>query len=288
MTEVQGNTPPRWLGQSSWVLCSAVVGGWRQNIDKLTQIAGMLSGLVRPAVCQERLQRLADRGHCDIVPSMSQLWVAGRHQLSFSLGTDTRAFYDAQGIPWIFHNLRRLVAYPTTMMDPIGLLSPRDTIIQHILQTFHRHATYDLVLLLAHERGLEELQAQLDQLAEGTHLHQRALDTLVEDGSYHDRLRRDVPEFASHHHVPARPIPPGLSDDPLLMLAMDQFKDLRGYTNYAARLDVGPADVARALVRLAFNETVGSVVGWKLGPKTLSVEGCDPELVAHYLPEWSA
>ena len=284
MTEVQGNTPPRWLGRPWWSLCLDVVGGWRQNVDKLSQLVRLLATLFRPSLSLSRLRRLADQGHCEAIPTMSQLWVAARHQLSFSLGADTRAFYKAQGIPWTFHNLRRLVAYPTTMMDPIGLLSPRDTIIQHVLQTFHRHATYDLVLLLAHEGGVEAMQAQLDQLARGTHLHQRSLDALVEDGSYHDRLRRDVPEFAANPHVPARPIPPGLSDDALLMLAMDQFKDLRGYTNYAARLTVGPLDVARELVRLAFNETIGGVVGFTLGPKTLVVEACDPAFVALHAP----
>jgi len=283
MTEVQGNTPPRWLGQPWWRLCGAVVGGWTQNVDKLRELVALLSTLFVPSRSLDRLRRLADQGHCEAIPTMSQLWVAARHQLSFSLGADTRAFYAAQGIPWTFHNLRRFVAYPTTMMDPIGLLSPRETIIQHVLQTFHRHATYDLVLLMAHEGGLESMQAQLDQLAEGTHLHQRSLDALVEDGSYHARLRRDVPEFAANPHLPPRPIPTGLSDDPLLMLAMDQFKDLRGYTNYASRLKVGPLDVARELVRLAFNETVGGALGWMLGPKTLVVGACEPELVAMHL-----
>lgn len=283
MTEVQGNTPPTWQGRPWWDLWGAALGGWRQNVHKLGQMVGLLSTVVRPRVSLSRLQVLAEKGHCDVIPTMSQLWVAARHQLSFSLGADTKAMYAAQGIPWTSHNLRRLLAYPTTMMDPIGLLSPKDTIIHHVLQTFHRHATYDLVLLRAHDGGVEELQAQLDQLAAGTHLHQSSLDALVEDGSYHDRLRRDVPEFAADPHVPARPIPEGLSDDPLLMLAMDQFKDLRGYTNYASRLDVGPADVAVELVRLAVNETIGGAFGVLLGPATLVVSACEPELVERHL-----
>ena len=105
---------------------------------------------------------------------MSQLLVASRDQLSFSLGADTKEFYKSQGVPWVFHNVRRFIAYPTTMMDPVGLFSSRDTIIQHVLQTFHRHATYDL-LLRSHEDGLAEMQEQLKQLAEGAHLHQRSL-----------------------------------------------------------------------------------------------------------------
>ena len=283
MTQVQGNTPPPWQGRPGWDLCLSVVGGWRQNIDKMRQVVGLLGALVRPSVPVQRLEVLARLGHCEAIPTLSQLWVAARHQLSFSLGADTKAFYTAQGIPWTFHNLRRFVAYPTTMMDPLGLLSPADTIIQHVLQTFHRHATYDLVLLRAHEGGLASMQRQLDELATGTHLHQRSLDALVEDGSYHDRLRQDLPEFVANPMVAPRPIPPGLSSDPLLMLAMDQFKDIRGYTNYAARLPVGPLDVVVELLRLAVNETIGGAIGLVLGPKTLAVGCCDPELVARHL-----
>ena len=61
-------------------------------------------------------------------------------------------FYRSQGIPWIFHNLRRFLAGPATMLDPVGLFSPRDTIVHHVLQTFHRHPVYDLALL-ARARG---------------------------------------------------------------------------------------------------------------------------------------
>lgn len=285
MNEIQGNTPPTWQGRSTLSLCLAVVGGWRQNLDKVGQLVGMLSSFLRPRVVGARLQRLVDLGHCTERPTLAQLLVASRHQLSFSLGADTKAFYAAQQIPWTLHNVRRFVAYPTTMMDPVGLFSPRDTIIHHVLQTFHRHATYDLVLLRSHEGGLDEFQRQLDALADGSHLHQHSLDSLVEDGSYHDRLRRDVPEFAANPFVQARPIPPGLVDDPYLMLAMEQFKDIRGYTDYASRLDVGLFDVLREVGLLAFNETVGELWKVTLGPKTLCVDACDPKFVERHLPD---
>ena len=127
------------------------------------------------------------------------------------------------------------------------------------------------------------MRLQLEQLALGTHTHQRSLLSLVEDGSYHDRLRRDVPEFIANPHVQPRAIPDGLVDDPLLMLAMDQFKDVRGYTNYASRLSVGPLQVLAELVYLAVNETVGEVLPVQLGPQTLVVAACEPELVDTHL-----
>ena len=107
---------------------------------------------------------------------------------------------------------------------------------------------------------------------------------LVEDGSYHERLRRDVREFVADPHVEARPIPQGLVPDPLLMLAMDQFKDVRGYTAYASRLDVGWGEVVRTFVHLAFNETVGGALGVTIGRKTLVVEACDAAFRERHLP----
>ena len=283
MNQVQHNTPPPWQGRSRWALSMDVIGGWRQNRDKIADVFRMLGAMARPSVVHSRLARLRSLGHCEASPTLSQLLVAARDQLSFSLGADTKEFYRAQGIPWAFHNIRRFFAYPTTMMDPVGLFSSRHAIIQHILQTFHRHATYDLVLLRGDAQGLADIDAQLEQLAQGTHLHQRSLDSLVEDGSYHDRLRRDVREFINNPLVPSREIPTGLVADPYLMLAMDQFKDLRGYTNYAARLKVGPADVVRVFAQVAVNETIGESLGWQIGPKTVNVAACDPELVERHL-----
>ncbi len=283
MNERQGNTPPTWMGRSRWSLVLDVIGGWRQNRDKIAEIWRMLSAMVRPSRVRMRLERLQTLGHCEAIPTMPQLLVASRDQLSFSLGADTKEFYRSQGIPWTFHNLRRFFAYPTTMMDPMGLFSSRDTIIQHVLQTFHRHATYDLVLLCGHERGLEEMQSQLDQLTAGTHLHQRSLDSLIEDGSYHDRLRRDVSEFIDNPFIKPRALPEDLVADTHLMLAMDQFKDVRGYTSYAARLQVGPADVVLAFAQVAFNETIGEAINFKIGPASQQVAACDPQLVRKHL-----
>ena len=283
MNKIQGNTPPKWKGRATWLLWMDVIIGWKQNCHKILEIGRMLVAMVRPSLVRARLERLQHLGHCEKLPTMPQLLVASKDQLSFSLGADTKEFYKAQDIPWGSHNFRRFLAYPTTMMDPVGLFSSRDTIIQHVLQTFHRHATYDMVLLNGHERGLEEMQKQLRQATNGTHLHQRSLDSLVEDGSYHERLHRDVAEFIENPLVEPRPIPEGLSPDPHLMLAMDQFKDVRGYTNYASRLPVGVIDVLKALVWVAFNETIGESMGIKIGPKTLVIEACDPDKVARHL-----
>ena len=128
------------------------------------------------------------------------------------------------------------------------------------------------------------MQRQLDELAVGAHLHQRSLESLVEDGSYHDRLRRDVPEFLENPYVEPRPIPMGLSEDPMLMVAMDQFKDVAGYVRYASRLQVSWYSTIASFLALAVNETVGEAFGVRVGRKTLELDACDPEFVSRHLP----
>jgi hypothetical protein len=283
MAELQGATPPRWLGRSRWRLLADVIGGWRQNLDKLVQMVALATAFFRPRLVRRRLERLRGLGHIDAIPSLPQLLVAGRDQIMVSASEETQIFYRSQGVPWVFHNLRRFLSGPATMLDPIGLFSPRDAIIEHVLQTFHRHPVYDLVLLRAHDGGLDEMSRQAEQINAGTHRHQRALTSLIEDGSYHARLPAEIAAVRADPNQAPRAIPDGLVADPRMMLAMDQFKDLRGFTNYAARLRVGVGDAIRAWLLVAHDETLGALIRLRLGPKQIDVAACDPELVARYL-----
>lgn len=278
MATRQGATPPAWLGRSRLSLLRDVLGGWRQNVDKLKQLVSLLLAFFRPALVRKRLERLRALGHIDAVPTLPQLLVAARDQMMVSAVEETKVFYRSQGIPWVFHNVRRLISGPATMLDPVGLFSPRDAIVHHVLQTFHRHPIYDFVLLRAHPDGVEALELQARQLAAGTHPHQRALSSLIEDGSYHARLLDDVAAFRADPLAAARPLPPGLLGDAALMAAMDQFKDMRGFTRYAARLAVGPAAAARAWLAVAFDETLGALLGVRLGPRRIRIDACDADI----------
>lgn len=283
MAERQGATPPTWLGRSRWRLLRDVLGGWRQNVDKVVQLAMLLAAFVWPPIVRRRLERLEALGHIDALPTLPQLLVAGRDQIMISASEETKIFYRSQGIPWGFHNFRRFLSGPATVLDPVGLFSPRETVIHHVLQTFHRHPVYDLVLLRAYERGVEAMAEQAAQILEGRHPHQAALTSLIEDGGYHERLPREIAAFMADPHVHARPVPAGLVDDPHMMLAMDQFKDLRGFTRYAARLDAGHVQAIVAWLLVAFDETIGALFGLKLGPKRIEVDACEPALVAQHL-----
>jgi hypothetical protein len=284
MALTQGATRPTWLGRSRWRLLGDVVGGLRQNWDKLVQLISLLSAYFRPGMVRGRLERLRALGHVDTIPTIPQLLVAGRDQMIVSAAAETKLFYKSQGIPWVFHNFRRFVSGPATMLDPIGLFSPRDAVVHHVLQTFHRHPLYDLVLLRAHDDGVETMAAQARQMVEGTHPHQRALASLIEDGAYHPRLPRDIAAFQADPLEPARPLPAGLVNDADLMLAMDQFKDIRGFARYASRLRVGLGGAIAAWLAAGFDETIGELLGRKLGPRRIRRDACDPEIAARYPP----
>lgn len=284
MAKRQSATPPDWLGRSrGTLLMDAIIGGG-PVLGRIRRAVAIPLNLFRPGRMRRLLARLKELGYIDRIPSLPQFIVTGRDQIILSLGEETKIFYRDQNIPWIFHNVRRFLAEPSSMMDPLGLLSERDTIVHHVLQTFHRHPVYDLVLLRAFDNGPEELKRQLDLLMENRHPQGRALRSLIEDGSYHERLVRQVDEFLKDPFVECEPLPAGLLPDPHLMLAMDQFKDIRGYTNYANRLNVGWAGVLKALCEVTWNHTLGSLFGIQVGPKHLKVECCDPDLVAKYFP----
>ena len=283
MAARQGATPPAWLGRSRVALLADVLGGVRQNLDKLRQLVSLVTAFFRPRLVRRRLERLRALGHVDAVPTIGQLLVAGRDQMMVGAAEETKIFYRAQGIPWIFHNARRFLAGPATMLDPVGFFSPREAIVEHVLQTFHRHPVYDLVLLRAHDGGVEALEREARQMVAGTHPHQRALASLIEDGSYHARLTADIAKFEEATRAPARPIPAGLVDDPELMLAMDQFKDVAGFVRYASRLRVGFLDGVRAWLAVGWDETAGALIHAKLGPRRVEHAACDPDLVTRYI-----
>jgi hypothetical protein len=285
MAQAQNATPPAWRGRSRWALLRDVLFGGRPRGERTRQLVGLLTAYLRPRQLRQRLQRLRDLGHIRALPTIAQVLVAARDQIILSASEETKLFYRSQGIPWIFHNVRRFLSGPATVLDPAGFFSPRNTIIHHVLQTFHRHPIYDLVLLRGFPDGLEEMERQAAQLQAGTHPQQRALASLIEDGSYHGRILDEVRAFRADPFVAPRPIPEGLVSDPLLMVGMDQFKDVRGFTDYAARLNVGPRDAVVAWLAVAWNETLGGLLHLKVGPASVRLDCCDPEILArHPLP----
>ena len=85
MSEIQGATRPAWQGRGTLRLLADVIGGFRQNLDKVVQLAGLFFALFRPRKLRARLERLRELGHIDVVPNLAQLLVAGRDQMIVSV-----------------------------------------------------------------------------------------------------------------------------------------------------------------------------------------------------------
>ncbi len=280
---VDGPDRPHWTALSKARLLSAVLGGPVEWLRKLTGFVGILWTYIRWPVVKARLERLRDRGVIDAVPTAAQIHVAGQQQMLGTASDETRVYYELRGIDFTFHNLRRFLDHPASMMDTSGFFAQRDTIVHHILQSTHRHPIYDFQLLVAHEGGLEELRRRTRLALAGEHPRQQRFDLLVEDPTYYARLGPQVERFCDDPAEQAVFVPPDHTGDPLLHLGMDQFKDLRGFCRYAVQLDVGPWDVVKAYGGELWKATLG-----RLFPRPevgLQYELFDAALIDRYFPE---
>ena len=125
MAELQGATPPGLVRPLALAAAARRAGGLAPEPGQGGRSwAALVLAFFRPSLVRARLQRLRALGHVEQTPSLPQLLVAARDQMIVSATEETRIFYRSQGIPWIFHNVRRLLSGPATMLDPVGLFSP--------------------------------------------------------------------------------------------------------------------------------------------------------------------
>src|SRR5204863_1256755 len=89
MADLQGATLPPWRGRTRRQLLADVLGGVRQNWDKLVQLIGLVLAYLWPPIVRRRLERLRALGHIDVVPTIPQLLVAGRDQMMVSAVEET-------------------------------------------------------------------------------------------------------------------------------------------------------------------------------------------------------
>lgn len=273
---------PQWVGLPRTRLLWVIRGGLADNLTKAMAVLRSLGSYAAWPVVRRRLERLKDAGAIEVIPSFSQILVGGQQMMLGTASDETRIFYEARGIDFTFHNLRRFLDHPASMMDPVGFFSDRDTIIHHIFQSTHRHPVYDFQLLLMYDGGLAELARRAAQVEAGTDPAQQRFEHLVEDPTYFDRLFDQIRAFVAD---PATPASSGgyHVDDPAMMLAMDQFKDLRGFTNYAAHLDVNGLDVVKAYGGELWKATFGRLFPRRVVP--LEYRAFDTALITRYFPE---
>ncbi|HTM23483.1 MAG TPA: hypothetical protein VL172_23330, partial [Kofleriaceae bacterium] len=164
------------------------VGGPRAVAGKARRLAATLRLYANPGEIPGRLRQLEQRGLIRGAPSRMQLIFGGLDMLRFMIEPAARDYYRQRGISFGFHQLLRVLDDPVSMIDPTGFLSARDTIIGHLMQVVHLDPIYDLQMLQMFADGLDQLEAQLQQMLDGSHPRQGSIGAIVEDPTYHARL----------------------------------------------------------------------------------------------------
>lgn len=159
---------------------------------KLWRLARAVWSYVDTRGVRGRLERLRARGLVERVPTRVQLVVGSVDMLRFWISPAAADYYEKRGIHYGFHQLLRFLDEPASLTDPLGLSSPRDAIIGHVLQVVHANPAYDMQLLMTFEDGLEQMERQTRQVIDGTHPRARSIGAVVEEADYHERLLEHV------------------------------------------------------------------------------------------------
>lgn len=231
---------------SSWQLVRQAIGGPRQVGDKLLRLWRTLRLWLDGAEIERRLRTLQEKDLIREIPGRAQLFFGGLDMMRFVVEPAARAYYGERGISFGFHTLLRVLDDPTSMIDPTGVFSERDTIVGHVMQVVHFHPVYDLQLMEMWPDGLEDFERQVQQMVDGTHPRHATIGAIVEEPGYHERLldyvrryRKDpeTPELVRQQDAPR--------DDPAFAAAERTFATLPGFVAYCNRLPRG----GRALLR---------------------------------------
>jgi hypothetical protein len=225
---------------SPLALVRRAIGGPRQIAGKLRRIGRTARLWLDRGEIERRLKSLEQRGLAQAQPSALQILFGGLDMLRFVITPAARDYYAQRGISFGFHQLLRVLDDPTSMIDPTGFLSERDTIIGHLMQVVHFHPVYDLQLLQMWPEGLDELERQLEQMVQGTHPRSGTIGAIVEEAGYHARLLDYVRRYRRDPHTPelVRPAE-ALRADPAFAAAESTFATLPGFVAYCERLPRG-------------------------------------------------
>ncbi|MBK7972866.1 MAG: hypothetical protein IPK07_06155 [Deltaproteobacteria bacterium] len=161
-------------------LLATAAGGPRQWRDKLARLAGTVALYASQREIDRRLARLAERGYLTQIPTRAQLGFGGLDMVQFFIVPGAADYYETQGIDFRFHQVLRFLDDPVSVIDPVGLLSRRDTIIGHLMQVTHANPIYDLQILDMFDDGLEALERELEQMLAGTHPRAGTISAIVE------------------------------------------------------------------------------------------------------------
>lgn len=189
--------------QSRYRLLRDAFGSPRAMLGKLSHTARVISAYARKRELDERLERLHTCGLTETVPTRLQLAVGGFDMQRFYIVPASNEYHHRRSLNYAFCQVLRFVDNPVVMVDPLGLASKEAEIIEHLVQSFHGHPTYDLELLSGFEGGLDALEQRLNALVSGAE-PRSDVSRFINDTDYHRRLLTFVREFRAD---PTRPPP---------------------------------------------------------------------------------
>jgi hypothetical protein len=227
-------------------LMADAIGGPADAARKVGRLARTLAGYLDRTELDRRLSRLEALGIVEERPTLGQLVAGSADMLRFWISPAAADYYEAQGIDYAFHQVLRFLDEPASLADPVGFFSSRDGIIGHLMQVVHANPRYDLELLCMHERGIEELDDQLEQMLAGTHPRARSIGAIVEEPDYHERLLAYVRAFRADPTA-TPPLRSNVEGDARFREVERTFGSLRTSMRYFVRL---PADLPGALLHL--------------------------------------
>ncbi|HFE45483.1 MAG TPA: hypothetical protein ENJ18_08310 [Nannocystis exedens] len=195
-----------------------------------------------------RLQRLKDLGWIDEVPTRVQRMVGALDMVRFWIVPCAADYYRSKGINFYFHTLLRFLDDPSSLIDPLGLNSTRDTIIGHVLQVVHANPDYDLQLLESFEGGLRAMEEQVRSILDGSHPRAESILATVEDPEYHARLLEHVVRFRENRGQAGRLLRENIDGDQQFQVLERTFGELPNAMRYFTKMPRTPAAAARHLV----------------------------------------
>jgi hypothetical protein len=188
---------------------------------------------------RHKLQRLHHLGLVEQIPTPVQLAVGALDMMRFFINPAAADYYASRGIDYWFHAALRFLDDPSSLGDPIGIFSSRDTIIGHLMQVVHANPVYDLQLLSAWGGGLDELEAQIEAMLAGTHPRARSIGAIVEEADYHARLLAFVRAWRLDPRAPA-PLRSNVAASPVFSEMERTFGSLTTTMRYFCRLPTDP------------------------------------------------
>lgn len=257
--------------RSQWaraVACARALGGPIDITRKLINAARVVLFYCSPWAVRRRLARLASQ-FGGPPPSYAQAIFAGFDMVRYLFVVFGAAFvelYRERKLDGTLISLVRVLRVPSSAVDLFGLASPRQDIIDHVLQVTHVDVTFDLHLLELFPDGIDELERAVRRVLDGTHPHLATLRLCAEDDpDYHARLLEIVSEYRKNPKTYRAPRRPEVRTNPAFeaVLAEEIFSTMPNFLSYARHMPT----------------TLGGYRAHQRRTPTIDVPLCDPRVV---------